>query len=64
MPSEEQVLPMPRMAADISGIITFILLGGVLLFVGISVIRSDFPVAAICLLAGIVMIISSIKSII
>ena len=55
---------MAGMAADVCGVITVILIGGVLLFLGCSFIITNFIIGGAFLLAGIVVIIVSLKSII
>lgn len=55
---------MPGMAADISGVITGILLAGVLLFVGLGLMPTNSPLGAICILVGVAAIILCLKSVI
>jgi hypothetical protein len=55
---------MPGMAADICGVITVILIGGVLLFIGVSTMGTNFIIGGAFLLAGIVAIVVSLKSVI
>jgi hypothetical protein len=55
---------MPGMAADICGVITVILLAGVLLFVGLGLMATNSQLGAICLFIGIVVIIVCMKSVI
>ncbi len=54
---------MPGMAADMSGVITAILLVGVLLFVGMGIMPTNSQFGAICLLIGIAVIILCLKSV-
>ena len=55
---------MPGMAADICGVITIVLLAGVLLFVGLGLMATNSQLGAICIFVGIVVIILSLKSVI
>ena len=55
---------MPGMAADICGVITIVLLAGVMLFVGLGLMATNSQLGAICILIGIVVIILSLKSVI
>lgn len=54
---------MPGMAADMSGVITAILLAGVLLFVGMGIIPTNPQLGAICLIIGIAVITLCLKSV-
>jgi hypothetical protein len=53
---------MPGMAADMCGVITIVLLAGVLLFVGMGLMATNSQFGAICIFVGIVVIILSLKS--
>jgi membrane-bound ClpP family serine protease len=55
---------MPGMAADMCGVITAILLAGVLLFIGMGIMPTNSQLGVICLLIGIVVIILCLKSVI
>ena len=50
-----------QMAADICGVLTVILIGGVFLFVGVSTLPTSLILGGICLLTGIVAILISVK---
>jgi len=55
---------MPGMAADMCGVITVILLAGVLLFVGLGLMPTNAQLGAICILVGIAVITLCLKSVI
>jgi membrane-bound ClpP family serine protease len=55
---------MPGMAADICGVITVVLLAGVMLFVGLGFMPTNSRLGASCIFIGIVMIIISLKSVV
>jgi len=55
---------MPGMAADMCGVITILLLAGVLLFVGLGLMPTNSQLGAICLLVGVAVIVICIKSVI
>jgi len=55
---------MPGMAADLCGVITVILLAGVLLFVGLGLMPTNSQLGAICLLLGVAIITLCLKSVI
>ncbi|HVP96766.1 hypothetical protein [Methanoregula sp.] len=52
------------MAADLCGVITVILLAGVLLFVGLGLMPTNSQLGAICLLLGVAIITLCLKSVI
>ena len=54
---------MPGMIADMCGMITIVLLAGVLLFVGLGLMPTNSQLGAICLLLGIAVIIVCLKSV-
>jgi hypothetical protein len=54
---------MPGMAANLCGVITVILLAGVLLFVGMGLMSTNSQLGAICLLIGIAVITLCLKSV-
>ncbi len=55
---------MPGMVADMCGVITVILLAGVLLFIGIGIMPTNPQLGVICLLIGIAVITLCLKSVI